>query len=147
MCINAKKHSLNPYTVHNTPKPICTLALNSSQRVRYFYPAPVISLDLSRCGLQAKAIACSWPVGCRRRGHTSMGAEEGMKEGRQCNIELRASVFVRARVSVLSCLLVRSRGRWRKNGVGGRGGAVHASIPLRDKSACPAKKKTGRANS
>lgn len=131
MFINAKKPTPKKSTVHNTPKPICTLALNCSQTCEIFLPraCDLAWSELVRvvsegdcmfltCWAQA---AWAHQPGCWER-----------DEGRVC---------------VHACLLARRRGRCRKNGVGGRGGAVHASIPLRDKSACPAKKKTERAYS
>lgn len=77
--------------------------------VRYFYPESMISLDLSWCGLLAKAIACTWPVCAGGVGTQPWVLREGWREGGR-------------------------RGRWRQ-GVGGRvrggGAVVDGRIPLR----------------
>lgn len=89
----------------------------------------MILLDLSRCRLLVRAIACSWPVGA-----CGVGRNTGCRDRRD---GLREEEEWRdIRVCVLVCFFFfyseRRRGRWRQ-GVGGRGGggAVDTWTPLR----------------
>lgn len=135
------KSQSKPYAVHNTPKPICTLALNSSQTCEIFLPRAcdlawsesVRVVSEGDCMFLTCSAQAAWAHqhGCWER-------DEGSEAEQYRDVGLCLLLYYRV-------YCARRRGIWRKNGVGGRGGAVHASIPLRDKSARPAKEKTGRA--
>lgn len=93
--INAKKHSPNPYTVHNTPKPISTLALNSSQTCEIFFTQGLWSrLIWVGAGCKRRRLHVLDLLGAGGVGTPAWVLRKGWrKEGRQSNIEMCVCMF------------------------------------------------------
>lgn len=107
--------------------------------VRYFYPESVISLDLSRCGLLAKAITCSWPGGAGGVGTQPWVQREGWRRrGRGTE---RCVAFVPALILLWKKERDMEEGSRRKRRRRRRSGTCEESSET--ESASPAKEKTG----